>query len=252
MAGVNYLTVYKLLEEIERHPCYEPKGDKGMSALYCYEILNRKGEYEVNAETWEEILKKLEAPKTLRKQVTLGDLPEELRSKIMEYKGDLSRIHKEMRKVRENLCYPVSREDIEVIDRLNVKNDKYKEMMMSDIERQRDSLLKEKRFRCWKWTLYGEIMSYMSWKSILGRKHGKKLTDNECQDKLRWSGVDYNELFTGREHLSNPIALISIRYTTQGKLKLMCEERGLKVSGNKKDLIKRLMMAYCEDSEGPL
>ena len=115
MAGVNYLTVYKLLEEIERHPCYEPKGDKGMSALYCYEILNRKGEYEVNAETWGEILKKLRAPKTLKKRVTLGDLPEELRSKIMEYKGDLSGIHKEMKDIKRRLCYPIRREEIEAV-----------------------------------------------------------------------------------------------------------------------------------------
>ena len=239
MAGVNYLTVYKLLEEIERHPYYEPKGDKGMSALYCYEILNRKGEYEVNAETWEEILKKLEAPKTLRKQVTLGDLPEELRSKIMEYKGDLSGIHNEMIGIKLRLRYAMLAKEIIAGRKLHKENpvlwttrhvEKCEKKLATD---RRNLILEAKSCKCWRYTLCGSILNTeLSWVHILLRRG---------IDVCRYKDIDRYAIDNYIDYKTNWTKSNMNMKMTRVKLQGMCRENGLKTSGTKKELLNRLM-----------
>jgi hypothetical protein len=239
MAGVNYLTVYKLLEEIERHPCYESRGDKGMSAVYCYKILNRKGEYEVNAETWEEILKKLEAPKTPKRRVSHCDLPEEIRSKIMGLVGDLSGIHEEMQKVREKLRYPIRKKEIIAFDKAVHKFSGLPEigswLLQNELLRlqssvrlelccQRATMLTEKPYKCWYRTLNGTILHKLTYENLLKNETDFSTATIEFKDDSRnWTKSNINMKMS------------------RVKLQGMCRENGLKVSGTKKDLIKRLM-----------
>ena len=230
MNVVNYVTVYKLLEEIERNPCYEPLGDKGMSALYCYDILNRKGGYDVDADTWGEVLKKLDTPETLSKKVvTFGDLPEEIKSKIMGYKGDLSGIHKEMIGIKLRLKYPILAKEIIAGRKLHKENpvlwttrhmEKCEKKLATD---RRNLILEAKPCKCWRRTLYGSILNTeLSWVHILLRRG---------IDVCRYKDIDRYAIDNYIDYKTNWTKSNMNMKMTRVKLQGMCRENGLKTSG---------------------
>jgi hypothetical protein len=184
-------------------------------------------------------LKKLDTPKTLSKKVvTFGDLPEEIKSKIMGYKGDLSGIHKEMIGIKLRLRYAILAKEIIAGRKLHKENPVL--WTTRDVEKQikkcatdrRNLILKEKSCKCWRRTLYGSILNTeLTWVHILlGRfmTCGYEKIDNHAVDNY----INYKTNWTK--------SIMNMKMP-RVKLQGMCRDNGLKTSGTKKDLVKRLM-----------